>query len=118
MLFVPLQLNFSGILIETHKLSLKKMYLKMSSAKCRPFCLGVNMLIVSGILASSESAIEVSPEKSCHRKDSAVFAFCKGKSPVTDGFPHKRPVMVSFDVFFQICPSKQLQHMSQVSDDL
>ena len=36
--------NFSEILIENHAFSLKKMHLKMSSGKWRPFCLGLNVL--------------------------------------------------------------------------
>ena len=37
--------NFSEISIETHAFSFKKMHLKMSSAKWRPFCLGLNVNI-------------------------------------------------------------------------
>ena len=36
--------NFSEILIEIQTFSLKKMRLKVSSAKRRPFCLGLNVL--------------------------------------------------------------------------
>ena len=36
--------NFNEILIEVHTFSFKKMHLKMSSAKWRPFCLGLNVL--------------------------------------------------------------------------
>ena len=36
--------NFSEILSEIHIFSFKKMHLKMSSAKWRQFCLGLNML--------------------------------------------------------------------------
>ena len=36
--------NFSGILIEIHKFSFKKMRLKVSSVKWRPCCLGLNVL--------------------------------------------------------------------------
>ena len=36
--------NFSEILIRIHTFSFKKMHLKMSSAKWRPFCLGLNVL--------------------------------------------------------------------------
>ena len=35
--------NFSEILIEIHISSFNKMHLKMSSVKCRPFCLGRNV---------------------------------------------------------------------------
>ena len=39
-----LQTNFSEILIQIHIFSLKKMRLKRSSAKWRPFCHGLNVL--------------------------------------------------------------------------
>ena len=41
----PLGTNFSEILIEIRTFSFKKMRLKMSSGKWRPFCLGLNVLI-------------------------------------------------------------------------
>ena len=40
----PLGTNFSEILIEIHTFSFKKMHLKMSSEKSRPFSLGLNVL--------------------------------------------------------------------------
>ena len=36
--------HFSVILFEIRKFSFKKMHLKMSFAKWRPFCLGLNVL--------------------------------------------------------------------------
>ena len=44
LLIRPLGTNFSEILIEIHTFSFKKMHLKMSSGKWRPFCLGLNVL--------------------------------------------------------------------------
>ena len=44
LLIGPLGTNFSEILIEIHTFSFMKMHLKMSSAKWRLFCLGVNVL--------------------------------------------------------------------------
>ena len=41
----PLGTNFSEILFENQTISLKKMHLKMSSAKSWPFCLGLNVLM-------------------------------------------------------------------------
>ena len=38
--------NFSAILSKIHAFSFKKMHLKMSSAKWRPFCLGPNMMML------------------------------------------------------------------------
>ena len=45
LLIEPLRTNFSEILIEILTFSFKKMHLKVSSAKWRPFCLCLNVLI-------------------------------------------------------------------------
>ena len=47
LLIGPLGTNFCEISIEIHILSFKKMHLKMSSGKWRPFCLGLNELSTS-----------------------------------------------------------------------
>ena len=47
LLIGPLGTNFSEIVIEIHTFSFKKMHLKMSSGKWRPFCLGLNVLKAS-----------------------------------------------------------------------
>ena len=39
---------------------------------------------------------------------SALLAICAGNSPVADEFPAQRPVMRSFDVFFDLRPNKRL----------
>ena len=44
LLIEPSGTNFNKILIEIHTFSFKKMHLKLSSGKCRPFCLGLNVL--------------------------------------------------------------------------
>ena len=44
LLIGPWGTNFSEILIGIHAFSLKKIHLKMSSAKWRSFCLGLNVL--------------------------------------------------------------------------
>ena len=44
LLIGPWGTNFSEILIGIHTFSFKKIQLKMSSAKWRPFCLGLNVL--------------------------------------------------------------------------
>ena len=46
LLIGPLGTNFSETLIEIHTFSFMKMYLKWSSVKWRPFCLGLNVLII------------------------------------------------------------------------
>ena len=48
LLIGPLGTNFSEILIEILAFSFKKTRLKVSSAKRRPFCLGLNVLTHSG----------------------------------------------------------------------
>ena len=44
LLIGPLGTNFSEILIAIHTFLFKKLYLKMSSGKWRPFCLGLSVL--------------------------------------------------------------------------
>ena len=44
LLLGPLRTNFSEILIEIEAFSFRKMHLKMSSSKWRPFRLGLNVL--------------------------------------------------------------------------
>ena len=41
--------NFSEFLIEIHTFSFKKMHLKRSSGKWRPFCLGLNVLTLAHV---------------------------------------------------------------------
>ena len=43
-LFGPLRTNFSEIVIKVQTFSFTKMHFKMSSGKCRPSCLGLNVL--------------------------------------------------------------------------
>ena len=47
LLIGPLGTNFSEIFIEIQIFSHIKMHLKMSSAKGRPFCLGLNVLMAN-----------------------------------------------------------------------
>ena len=53
LLIRPLGTNFSEILIEILIFSFKKMRLKVSSAKRRPFCLGLNELITIPTLSNT-----------------------------------------------------------------
>ena len=46
LLIRPLGTNFNEMLIEILTFSFMKMHLKVSSAKLRPFCLGLNVLII------------------------------------------------------------------------
>ena len=49
LLIEPLGTMFSEIFIEIYTFSFRKMHLKMSSGKWRPFCLGLNVNIVHQI---------------------------------------------------------------------
>ena len=51
LLIGPLWTNFSEILIGIQTFSFKKRHMKMSSAKRRPFCLGLNVLTNANILS-------------------------------------------------------------------
>ena len=55
LLIGPLGTNFNEILIEIHTLSFKKMHFKISSAKWRPFCIGLNVWIDSWNLYSGKT---------------------------------------------------------------
>ena len=50
----------------------------------------------------------------CHQMEtfSALLAFCAGNSPVTGEFPAQRPVMRSFDAFFDLHLNKWLSKQS------
>ena len=52
LLIGPLGTNFSEILIGIDIFSIKEMQLKISSAKCRPFCLGLNELSTRASVAT------------------------------------------------------------------
>ena len=59
LLIRPLGTNFSEILIEILIFPFKKMHLKVSSVKRRPFCLGLN------VLSYNESNADLSFERIC-----------------------------------------------------
>ena len=58
LLIGPLGTNFSEILISIEIFSFKKMHLKTSSAKWRPFCLGLNVLMYQHIEVMQAWSIE------------------------------------------------------------
>ena len=47
---------------------------------------------------------------------SASLAICAGNSPTSGEFPAQRPVMPSFDVFFDLCLNKRLRKQSEAGD--
>ena len=58
----PLATKFSEILAEIKTFSFKKMYLKVSSAKWRPLCLGLNVLITSSPCSFESTPLFQSPQ--------------------------------------------------------
>ena len=65
LLIEPLGTNFSEISIEIQTFLFKKMHLNMSSAKWRPFCLGLNVLILSRLYLYTE--VNPLPPTNVHR---------------------------------------------------
>ena len=47
---------------------------------------------------------------------SALLALCAGNSLVTGEFPAQRPVVRSFDVFFDLYPNKRLSNNREAGD--
>ena len=87
--------NFSEILSEIHAFSLKKIHLKMSSAKWRQFCLGFNVwtpLLLKLVYLSSQIG----------RRHVGLLS---------RSWP-MRPVTRSFDVYFDLRPNKRLSKQS------
>ena len=70
LLIGPLGTKFSDILIEILRVSFKKIRLKGSSAKWRPYCLGLNVLIKTAIACNSR---KTNPHKWSHRLQRGVF---------------------------------------------
>ena len=80
LLIVPLGTNFSGILIEIHTFSFKKMHFKMPSGKWRPFCLGLNVLtstktpkLRNTALPDLITTIRSNQYRDSHYKDHLIF---------------------------------------------
>ena len=71
LLIGPIETNFSEMLIEILTFSLEKMRSKVSSAKRRPFCLGLNVLIkeAEAVCTRIASIVWYSVStKTCHNK--------------------------------------------------
>ena len=98
--------NLSEIFIEIHTLSLKKMHLKMTLESggylSRPQCVKAH--------ASNASVGTMMP--SSNGNIFRVTGHLCGNSPVLGEFPSQRPVMRSFDVFFDLRLNKRLSKQS------
>ena len=83
LLIGPLGTNFIQILVGIQTFSFKKMHLKMSSAKWRPFCLGLNVLSV----ASNYCALFVCDK--IHKINHIMnYAQCNSKFKMCLGIAH------------------------------
>ena len=89
LLIRPLGTNFNEMLIEIHSFSLMKMRLKVSSAKWRPFCLGLNVLKQHNFAVKSWYG-------NAFRATLLLWL-----ESIVD-FSHKEPVMRSFYAFFVV----------------
>ena len=78
LLIGPLWKNFSEILIEIPTFSFKKMRLKVSSAKGRPFCLGLNVLTTNCSTCVSNTIHMSSLE--IYMNELHIFHTCQGYS--------------------------------------
>ena len=74
LLIGPLETNFSEILIGIQTFSFKKMHLKMSSAKWRPSCLGLNVLSNNCTLKSITMFLKI---KKCNELNMNAFTNIK-----------------------------------------
>ena len=127
--------KFSEILIEIYTISFKKMHLKMSSGKCRPFCLGLNVLngrllfsfdnghfsfalwystvphfmkLIVLILSSSTKRLGAPWWRYQIETFSALLAICAGNLPVIGEFLAQMSVTRNFEVFFDLRLYKHL----------
>ena len=67
LLIGPLGTNFKETTIKIHTFSFKKIHLKLSSAKWRPFCLGLNVLI--------HGWFSISPNQNCINSTISCWGF-------------------------------------------
>ena len=103
LLIWPLQTNCSEILIEIHTFSFKKIHLKISSGKWRPFCLGLNVLRAAHpILTLTEGVTP--PRVSCVKGSVIWVHFCTISQQV-GVFKHFTPQLLY--VWILLCLPKQ-----------
>ena len=101
LLIGPIGINFSGILFEIITFSVKKMCLKVSFAKWRPFCLCVNVL--SGLHMTLLIHDDIMTWN--HFLLNWTFVREIHQSPVLSH--HQRPILLSFDVILNKLLNKQ-----------
>ena len=94
-------INFSEILIEIKTFSFKKMRLKVSSAKRRPFCPGLNVIMMKMIISSYLSLCI----QNCVRCNWLWYFGNTAIQSAVDS-PHKRPLILPLDIFFVVTLNK------------
>ena len=99
LLIWPLGTNVSEMLIEIHTFSIKKIHLKMSSGKWRPFCLGLNVLRWDRMSVMSHQINDdftiYSTVSSCvhkHIKAQRYWSFVRGIHRWSVDSHHKGPI--------------------------
>ena len=127
LLIGPSGTNFSEILIEIIIFPSNKIHLKVSSAKRRPFCLGLNVLKPSSWFRPAQCFINClqmiqSIWPIWHGNENSLTTWwrhqmgtlfellhlCEGNPPVISGLPSHRPETPSFHIFFKLRPNKRL----------
>ena len=126
----PLGTSFNEILIEMQSFSLNKLFWKILSAKCQPFCFGLIVLRKKNFgewdnpwLTHNQKWLKIKVTEFAKvwphddviqwKKIFHILAHCVGNSPVTGEFTSQRPVTWSFDVFFDLCLNKLLSKQSR-----
>ena len=92
LLIGPRGTNFSEISIKISTFSFKKMHLKVSSAKRRPFCPGLNVLTISRLCMGDQL------DNSYF--DSTVRCHYNFSAKSSQNIPHGSPVRARYGVYF------------------
>ena len=93
LLIEPLGTNISEISIGIQTFSFKKMHLNMSSVKWRPFCLGLNMIMV---LRSWQTSMQSNGNRACSVR-STYISTLRG-----DAIHWKRDTEIHMELFIQM----------------
>ena len=97
LLIGPIGTNFSEILIKIHTFPFKKMHLKVSFVKWRPFCLGFNVLTPWGLVAVCSILVIMVSEKGMCRHQAISRISCNHF--------HKLQELCLFEEIFKYNPS-------------
>ena len=98
LLIGPPGTNFSEMLIEIHTFSFKKIHLKMSSGKWRPFCLGLNVLSYRVLANTPATSVTMASADAISKKK-----LCKKKQGKSEGFEScDRPIVRKRSIWVKI----------------